>query len=775
METPRQPERLAQVQAAVRELLGDRQLIVVSNREPYVHHRREGGLEVENPPGGLVAALDPVLQATGGVWVAWGSGDADFEVTDERDRVQVPPGAGAYTLRRVRLTKDDVDRFYNGYANQALWPLFHLAVDKARFTRRHWAAYQEVNRRYAEATLDMVSGDAVVWVQDYHLAVCPAYIRRQRPDAFLMHFWHIPWPSWDVLRICPQSAELVEGLLANDLVGFHLPRFVENFFDCAQHELGADVDREEGVVEYAGRRTAVQAFPISIDVDAWEHLATSETCERWMVRLRNRLGLDGRFLGVGVDRLDYTKGIPERLRAIEMMLQRHPGLRGRLVFVQKSAPSRTRIKAYRDLQDQVEAAIERINATYGSESYQPVVHIPRSLAPAGMAALYRMADFCLVSSLQDGMNLVAKEFVAAQVDGRGVLVLSELAGAADEAPWAVTINPFDADGTVDALVRALHMPAAERRERMLQMRGHLRQRDVYHWMEQHIRAAGHLLARRVATRSAWEDLEAIRSLVQSRGHLAVLLDFDGTLALHEDRSGDGTLSSLTRGVLARLARRPWCDVAVISAGAMQELKDRVGLQDLVYVGNHGFEITGPGWAAERRDAAEVRALIAGCSRRLRDRLRSIRGVVIEDKGVSASVDYRLVRREQADAVRQAVLEEVSRLPPGRVEIRRGKMVLELRPAMDWDKGLAAVWLLEQLAGRDWRDRCVVLYAGNDPTDEDAFLALGDAAVTIRVGTGPPPTAARYMVTGMSDLTRFLQTVLEWEMSAPSAGEAAASR
>jgi trehalose-phosphatase len=254
----------------------------------------------------------------------------------------------------------------------------------------------------------------------------------------------------------------------------------------------------------------------------------------------------------------------------------------------------------------------------------------------------------------------------------------------------------------------------------------------------------------------------------------VLLDFDGTLALLEDRPSGGTVSSLTRGVLARLARRTWCDVAVISAGAMQELKDRVGLQDLVYVGNHGFEITGPGWAAERRDAAEVRTLIAGCGRRLRDRLRGIRGVAVEDKGTTTSIDYRLVRREQADAVREAVLEEVAQLPPGRVEIRRGKMVLELRPAMDWDKGRAAVWLLEQLAGRDWRDRCIVLYAGNDPTDEDAFLALGDAAVTIRLGTGPSPTAARYMVTGMSDLTRFLQTVLAWDVPSPAAGEVRAA-
>lgn len=754
--------KIARIQAAAQVFLGSRRLVIVSNREPYEHRRGPHGVEVERSTGGLVAALDPILQATGGVWVAWGSGDADFEVVDERGAVGVPPEAPRYTLRRLRLSKGEVERFYHGYANQSLWPLFHLAVDKARFLRRNWTAYQAVNRRFADAALDGITDDAVVWIHDYHLATCPRDIRQRRPDAFLMHFWHIPWPGWDVFRICPQSAELLDGLLANDLLGFHTPRHVENFLDCAERELGAEVDREEGLVEYQGRYTRVQAFPISIDAEAWGEVAGSSACERWMTRLRRGLRLNDRWIGVGVDRLDYTKGIPERLRAIELFLRRTPGAQGRFVFIQKSAPSRTRIKAYRDLQDQVEAEIQRINTTYGTEGWHPIIHLTRPIPPAGMAALYRMADVCLVTSLQDGMNLVAKEFIASQVDGRGVLILSELAGAADEAPWSITVNPFDPESIADALARALHLPLPDRQERLGQMRAHLERHDIYQWLEQHLRAASHLLATRTATRSVFEELDAVRALVAARDCLAVLADFDGTLAPIADHPEAVSLPPLTRAYLARLARRfPRCLVAVVSGRGLPDLKERVGLQNIMYVGNHGFELAGPGWASERREAREVRDLLSACCQALRQRLRGVRGALVEDKGLTASVHYRLVRRDQVEEVRQVVLEEVGRLPPGRLVIRRGKMVLEIRPAVDWHKGQAATWLLEHVVGKDWRDRCAVLYAGDDRTDEDAFMTFADGGITVKVGTGPYPTAARYSVRDVAEFGRVLEVLQAW--------------
>src|SRR5207249_1506357 len=375
---------------AIGTLLGGRQLIVVSNREPYEHRHSRRGIMIHRPVGGLAAALDPVMQAAGGTWVAWGSGDADFEVADEHGLVRVPPRAPGYTLRRVPLSDDEVDGFYYGYANQALWPLCHLATQHAR-----------------------------------HVA---------------------------------------------------------HFLECAEQELGAQVDRDASTVEYDGRLVHVQAFPISVDAAGLDQLARSDGCERWMSRLRARLGLAGRLLVLGVDRLDYTKGIPERFRALEVLLQRAPVYRERLVFIQKSAPSRTQIKSYRDLQQRVEDEVDRINAAYGTEEWRPITYMPEALPLDAIAALYRMADVCVVSSLADGMNLVAKEFIACQVDHRGVLVLSELAGARDELPWAVSINPYDAEGFAGALRQALEMEPEERRARMEHLRAYVADHDMYSWM-----------------------------------------------------------------------------------------------------------------------------------------------------------------------------------------------------------------------------------------------------------------------------------------------------
>jgi trehalose 6-phosphate synthase len=744
-----------------REWLRGRSLVVVSNREPYVHHHTGGSVEVERPAGGLVAALDPVLREAGGVWVAWGSGEADFEAADERGEIRVPPDDPRYVLKRVRLSQAEVERFYHGFSNQSLWPLFHMAVDKARFLRRYWTAYQAVNRRFAEATLEAVAGDAVVWIQDYHLALCPLYLRERRPDLLLMHFWHIPWPAWDVLRICPQSAELVEGLLANDLVGFHLSRHVENFLDCAERELGADVDRAQGLVTYRGHRTQVQAFPISIDVAAWDRLAASRACTRWMARWRRRLNLDGRLVGVGVDRLDYTKGILERLRAIELLFQRSPQFRERFVYIQKAAPSRTRIKAYRELQQRVEAEIARINTSYGSPAWQPIVYIPRPLPPAGMAALYRMADVCLVTSLQDGMNLVAKEFVACQRDQQGVLILSELAGAAESAAWSTTVNPYDPEGVADTLARALAMSPEERRGRMAQLRGALARHDIRHWMEQHFRAAGRLIDTRATTRWLFDDLRALRRAVLDRDRLAVLLDFDGTLAPLVDRPDDAQLEPAMRARLARLAGHPRCVVAVISGRALDDVQRRVGLDGVFYAGNHGLALAGPGWSLVLDRAPQAWGALAQSCQRISHRLRDVEGVIVENKGLSATVHYRLVPRAQHALVTAVVFEELGRLAPGTLEVRQATLALELRPAIDWNKGSAARWLLDRALGRHWHEEAAVLYAGDDATDEDAFSALSEEGVTIRVGSDHEDTVARYVLRGVPEVGRLLDTLGDW--------------
>lgn len=475
----------------MREQLAGRQLIVVSNREPYEHRMTARGPAASSGAGGLAAALDAVMRVTGGTWIAWGSGEADFLVTDASGRIGVPPDAPRYTLRRIALPGREVEGYYCGYANQALWPLCHMALDHVRFSASDWAAYEAANRRFADGVCQEAAPGAIVWMHDYHLALCPRALRQMREDLFLMHFWHIPWPAWEVFRICPQREELLEGLLANDLVVFQCARDAEQFRDAAARALGARAGAGDHV-EHAGRRIEVRALPISIDAAALSAQARSSDCRRWVERLTRHFRLAGRAVVLSVDRVDYTKGILHRLRAIEAFLDRWPAYRGRVVFIQKAAPSRTRVEAYRQLQQDVEARIARINAAYRTADWTPVLYLAKPLPRAALAALYRIADVCMVSSLRDGMNLVAKEFVAARTDLRGVLVLSKFTGAARELTDALLVNPYAVDEFAESLRLALTMPAEEQERRMRRMRAHVAENNIYRWAGMLLSEAGRL-------------------------------------------------------------------------------------------------------------------------------------------------------------------------------------------------------------------------------------------------------------------------------------------
>lgn len=473
------------------EFPGER-FVVVSNREPYEHRWGDevGEIETRQPAGGLTAALDPLLQEVGGVWIAWGSGDADAAVVDERDRVRVPPDAPRYTLRRLWLDQRDVDGYYLGYANQFLWPLCHLRPALTRVRTRHWERYRRVNRRFADAVLDEVRGEAAaVWFHDYHLALAPGFVRAVRPDLSLAHFWHIPWPPLEIFLVTPQARALLEGLLANDLLGFQLPSFCERFLDCAESILGAEVDRAQGRARHRGHTCTVRPFPISIDVEALEAVAQRPGIENQIARLRERYVGSGGMLAVGVDRMDYSKGLPEKLKALDFLWERYPEFRERLTFVQVAVPSRTDIAAYDELTHKVERLVWELNDRYGTSRWRPVHLVKRSLSAERLTVLYRAADLCIVSSLQDGMNLVAKEFVASQgADGHGVLLLSRFAGAAEELDGMVTINPFDPEDFAQRIRDALDMPVAERRSRMRRLRASLR--PIHDWMADIFRCWG---------------------------------------------------------------------------------------------------------------------------------------------------------------------------------------------------------------------------------------------------------------------------------------------
>jgi trehalose 6-phosphate synthase len=457
-------------------------VIVVANREPYIHDRGEDGqLRVLHPASGLVTAVEPVMRACSGTWVAHGSGPADFEVVDGRDRVRVPPGAGAYWLKRLRLSEEEERGYYYGFSNEGLWPLCHVAHTRPEFRAADFAQYERVNRRFAEAATQEAEGkDPIILVQDYHFALLPALLRERLPRATILTFWHIPWPNAELLGICPWGRRLLEGLLGSSIVGFHTQAHCNNFLESVDRYLEARVDRERHSVFLGGRETLVRPYPISIEWPSrW--LAGAPPVDRCRAEVRQDLGLPpDALLGVGVDRLDYTKGVEERLLSVERLLERFPQFQGRFWFAQLAAPSRTAIPAYQALNDRVVALAARINGKFGA-SYQPILLLRAHHEPPSIFRYYRAAELCYVSSLHDGMNLVAKEFVAARDDLRGVLLLSRFTGAARDLPEALLVNPYDLEEASGAMAAALEMPEVEQEDRMRSMRAFVGDFNVYRW------------------------------------------------------------------------------------------------------------------------------------------------------------------------------------------------------------------------------------------------------------------------------------------------------
>ncbi len=470
------------LRAILRGELRGEDVIVVSNREPYIHQHRGDRIEVQRPASGLVTAMEPIMRACSGTWIAHGSGSADREVVDARDHVGVPPEKPAYQIRRLWLTAEEEAGYYYGFANEGLWPLCHIAHVRPTFRSSDWAQYQAVNRKFADAVVEEArTPNPIVLVQDYHFALLPRMIRERLPDATIITFWHIPWPNPESFAICPWREEVVSGLLGSSILGFHTQFHCNNFVDTVDRFLEARVDRESFTVSLGGRLTAVHRYPISIDwPPAQEMIAVPMPQCRNDLRRSNDLPA-GHRLGIGVDRLDYTKGILERFAAIERLLDVHPEWVGRFSFVQIAAPTRSGIGEYQHHEAQVRALATRINMRFERHGPPPIILKVEHHEPADVYAYFRAADLCFVSSLHDGMNLVAKEFIAARDDDRGVLILSQFTGAARELPEALIVNPYDADQCAAALHLALTMPDSEQRDRMRLMRGLIAEFNVYRW------------------------------------------------------------------------------------------------------------------------------------------------------------------------------------------------------------------------------------------------------------------------------------------------------
>ena len=469
--------------ADLRNRLNGSRLFVVSNREPYIHRARGKSVEVVVPASGLVTALEPVLRACEGTWVAHGSGTADRETVDRYDRLAVPPDDPHYTLRRVWLTKEEEEGYYYGFANEGVWPLCHIAHTRPIFRADDWKQYQAVNRKFADALLEEMkdTDKPVVLVQDYHFALLPRMIKQKRPDARVAIFWHIPWPNPEAFRICPWQRELVDGLLGADLIGFHIQSHCTNFLETADRVMESRIDWEHFTIQRLGHVTTVHPFPISVDAsNVTDEPVVGSASEERSGLLKN-LDVEALFLGIGVDRLDYTKGILERFLAIERFLEKYPRYQGQFTFVQIGAPSRSHLKRYHDLEAEVEAEAGRINWRFQRDKWRPIVLLNRSHSHQEIEPYFTSADLCLVTSLHDGMNLVAKEFVASRHDENGVLILSIFTGAARELRDALQVNPYDIDQTAEAIRVALEMDPDEKQARMQQMRRTIREHNVFQW------------------------------------------------------------------------------------------------------------------------------------------------------------------------------------------------------------------------------------------------------------------------------------------------------
>lgn len=467
----------------VRNKLNGSNLFVVSNREPYIHNRTGSSISVTVPASGLVTAIEPILCACHGTWIAQGSGSADKETVDSHDRLQVPPDDPRYTLRRVWLNTEEEDGYYYGFANEGLWPLCHMAHTRPTFRVSDWDYYNKVNARFADALVEEMAGEEnpVVLIQDYHFALLPRMVKDRMPQARVAIFWHIPWPNPDAFGICPWQRELLDGLLGADLIGFHVQAHCNNFLSTVDRVLESRVDWEHFAVRRNEHWSSVLPFPISVEFSGESAHPSEDMSAEERSTLIAELGIEATFLGVGVDRVDYTKGIIERFQAVESFLERHPRYQGKFTFIQIGAPTRSHIQRYADFQKEVEVEANRINDRFGHGKWRPIVFLNRQHSHQEVRRYYRAAHLCMVTSLHDGMNLVAKEYVAAREDERGVLILSRFTGAARDLRDALIVNPYDIQATGEAIAKALNMDVAEMTDRMQRMRRSVKEHNIYWW------------------------------------------------------------------------------------------------------------------------------------------------------------------------------------------------------------------------------------------------------------------------------------------------------
>jgi trehalose 6-phosphate synthase/phosphatase len=701
-------------------------LLTISNRLPVTVAKKEGGLEFRASVGGLATGLASFYGSRPRAWVGW-PGIAAPKI-DERDRQQIARRLARDDCYPVFLSRYEVENYYHGFANKTIWPLFHYFPLYSVRRNSYWTAYKRVNEKFCDAVTEIAEPGDVVWVHDYHLMLLPALLRERIPNATVGFFLHIPFPAFDVFRLSPWREEILRGLLGSDLLGFHTYGYVSHFLDSVRRLLG--YENAWGQMYVGNRVVKADIFPMGIDYGRFADAAASADVREAAAQIRRRAG--GRKIILSVDRLDYTKGIVERLEAFELFLAKNPKYREKVTLVMITVPSRTAVGTYAELKRRVDELVGRIEGKYGAVGWNPMWYLYRSLPFRELVSYYVAADVALVTPLRDGMNLVAKEFVASKTEGDGVLVLSDMAGAVEELGEATVVNPYDTDDVAAAVRDALELPRAERRERSVRMQRRLRRYDVTAWAKSFFRelkavksVQRSLATRRVAGASEKELLEAYRKAARR----LLLLDYDGTLVLFAGRPEYARPDNELRRLLRALAEKRGNEVAVISGRDRETLDAWLGDLDISLVAEHGawLRARGGAWESIGARAEGWKREMTAVLERYADRTP---GSFIEEKDYSLAMHYRKTDPELAAARMGELKGDLHNLTANlNLNILEGDKVIEVRDA-GVNKGSAATRLVRRF------DPQFTLAVGDDHTDEDIFSALMDSAYTIKVGLGP---------------------------------------
>ncbi len=458
-------------------LKNNNRLVLISNGEPYTHKIKKEKTICEKLTGGLTTGLDPLMQEDKGLWIAWGRNEDDFKVIDQENKIKVPNKKG-YTLKRINLSEEEKNGFYYGFSNEVLWPICHSFISKANFNPYYWKMYQQVNKKYSKAALEEIQDNDLIWVHDYHLTLVPKMIKNQKKNARIGFFWHIPWPAWESFGSIPWKRKILKGMLASDFIGFHTTELVNNFLKCAR-KIGARINRENNYIYLDNHKTKVKAIPLGIDFNSFNKAKNNKYIQKISNEIKNNYNCE--YLIFGVDRLDYTKGILQRLQAIDQLLEKYPRYRGKVTLVQQVAPSRTKVKEYKEIREKINQTIADINGRYQNDTWEPIKYFWKSVPQDELIPYFMAADIALITPLIDGMNLVAKEYIATQDEG--VLILSEFAGAAEELTTALKVNPYHTEEVAKTIHKSLNMPVSEKKQRFKKLENNVKRHDIHWWRE----------------------------------------------------------------------------------------------------------------------------------------------------------------------------------------------------------------------------------------------------------------------------------------------------